>query len=53
MKRKICVITGSRADYGILYSTLKEIEQSKSLELQLVAAGMHYSERFGLTYKAI
>lgn len=53
MKRKICVVTGSRADYGILFSTLKEIEQSSSLELQLVAAGMHLHERFGFTYKKI
>lgn len=53
MKRKICVITGSRADYGILFSTMKEIEKSNSLDLQLVVAGMHLHERFGFTFKKI
>jgi UDP-hydrolysing UDP-N-acetyl-D-glucosamine 2-epimerase len=52
-RRKICVVTGSRADYGHLSSVIKEIAADKSLELQLVATGMHLSKDFGTTYKAI
>ena len=52
-KRKICVVTGSRAEYGLLYWLLKEIEFDKKLELQLIVTGMHLSSEFGLTYKEI
>lgn len=51
--RKICVVTGTRADYGLLYWLIKEIEADKDLELQLIATGMHLSAEFGLTYKEI
>jgi len=51
--RKICVITGTRAEYGLLYWLIKEIEKDKDLELQLVVTGMHLSPEFGLTYKEI
>ena len=53
MARKICIITGTRAEYGLLYWLLKEIEADKELELQLIATGMHLSPEFGLTYKEI
>jgi GDP/UDP-N,N'-diacetylbacillosamine 2-epimerase (hydrolysing) len=53
MKRKICVVTGTRAEYGLLYWLLKEIEADKDLELQLIATGMHLSPEFGLTYQTI
>lgn len=52
-KRKICVVTGTRAEYGLLYWLMKEIEEDKDLELQLVVTGMHLSPEFGLTYKEI
>ena len=52
-KRKICVVTGTRADYGLLYWLLQEIKKDKDLELQLIATGMHLSPEFGLTYKGI
>ena len=52
-KRKICVVTGSRAEYGLLYWLLKEIELDKELTLQLIVTGMHLSSKFGLTYKEI
>jgi len=52
-QRKICVITGTRAEYGLLYWLLKEIEANKELNLQLIATGMHLSPEFGLTYKEI
>ena len=53
MARKICIITGTRAEYGLLYWLLKEIEADKELELQLIVTGMHLSPEFGLTYKEI
>ena len=52
-KRKICVVTGTRADYGLLYWLMKEIEADKELQLQLIVTGMHLSPEFGLTYKEI
>ena len=52
-KRKICVITGSRAEYGLLYWLMKEIEACDDLELQLIVTGMHLSPEFGLTFQEI
>ena len=52
-KRKICVVTGTRAEYGLLYWLMKEIEADSELELQLIVTGMHLSPEFGLTYKEI
>ena len=52
-KRKICVVTGTRAEYGLLYWLMKEIETDNDLELQIIATGMHLSPEFGLTYKEI
>ncbi|KLE03678.1 UDP-N-acetylglucosamine 2-epimerase [Aliarcobacter butzleri] len=51
--KKICVVTGTRAEYGLLYWLLKEIEADKELEIQLIVTGMHLSPEFGLTYKEI
>ena len=53
MKRKICVITGTRAEYGLLKPVIDEIKNNQSLKLQLIATGMHLSPEFGLTYKEI
>ena len=53
MKRKICVVTGTRAEYGLLKWLMREIENSPSLELQIIATGQHLSPKFGLTYKEI
>ena len=53
MQRKVCVITGSRAEYGLLYPILKEIEGRKEISLQLIATTMHLSDEFGLTYRDI
>jgi UDP-hydrolysing UDP-N-acetyl-D-glucosamine 2-epimerase len=52
-KRKICVVTGARADYGLLYWLLREIETERTLELQLAVTGMHLSPEFGLTVREI
>jgi GDP/UDP-N,N'-diacetylbacillosamine 2-epimerase (hydrolysing) len=53
MKRKICVITGSRAEYGLLYWLMKGIQDANDLQLQIIATGTHLSPEFGLTYKEI
>lgn len=50
---KVCVVTGTRAEYGLLYWLMKEIEADPDLELQLIVTGMHLSPEFGLTYKTI
>lgn len=53
MKKKICIFTGTRAEYGLLYWLMKDIESHPDLELQIVASGSHLSPEFGLTYKQI
>ncbi len=53
MKRKICVITGTRAEYGLLYWLMKEIQDDSALDLQVIVTGMHLSPEFGLTWKQI
>ena len=53
MTRKICVITGSRAEYGLLRWVMQGIKDEPSLTLQIIATGMHLSPEFGLTYKEI
>lgn len=53
MKRKICVVTGSRADYGLLRLVMKGIKAEPSLTLQIITTGMHLSHTFGLTNKEI
>ena len=52
-KRKICVVTGSRAEYGLLYWVMREIAVDKDLELQIITTGMHLSFDFGNTYQQI
>lgn len=52
-KRKVCVVTGTRAEYGLLYWLMNEITADNDLELQIIATGMHLSPEFGLTYKEI
>lgn len=51
--KKICVVTGTRAEYGLLKSLMHKISKDKALKLQLLATGMHLSPEFGLTYKQI
>ena len=52
-KRKVCVITGTRAEYGLLYWIMKDAQTSSRLELQIIVTGAHLSTEFGLTYKQI
>jgi GDP/UDP-N,N'-diacetylbacillosamine 2-epimerase (hydrolysing) len=53
MKRKICIVTGSRADYGLLRWIMQGINEDPELILQVIATGMHLSPAFGSTYQAI
>jgi GDP/UDP-N,N'-diacetylbacillosamine 2-epimerase (hydrolysing) len=52
-KRKICVITGTRAEYGLLSNLMREIKAHPQLELQIIATAAHLSPEFGLTYTEI
>ena len=52
-KRKICVVTGTRAEYGLLYWLMKEIKIDDVFELQIVVTGMHLAKEHGNTYKQI
>ena len=51
--RTICIVTGTRAEYGLLYWLMKEIQNDPNLVLQIIVTGMHLSSEFGLTYKQI
>ncbi len=53
MSRKICVVTGTRAEYGLLRWVMEGIRERPALELQLIVTGMHLSPEFGLTYREI
>ena len=53
MNKKVCVFTGTRADYGLLYWLLKDIDTDPELTLQLLVSGMHLSFEFGETYRQI
>ncbi len=52
-KRKICVVTGSRADYGLLYWLMQDILADEAFSMQLVVTGMHLSPEFGMTVNLI
>jgi UDP-hydrolysing UDP-N-acetyl-D-glucosamine 2-epimerase len=49
--KKICVVSGTRADYGLLYWIMKTIQNDTDLELQTIATCMHLSAKFGNTWK--
>jgi GDP/UDP-N,N'-diacetylbacillosamine 2-epimerase (hydrolysing) len=51
--KKVCVVTGTRAEYGLLRWVMEGIRESKKLDLQLIATGMHLSPEFGLTVNTI
>jgi GDP/UDP-N,N'-diacetylbacillosamine 2-epimerase (hydrolysing) len=51
--KKICVITGTRAEYGLLYWTMKALQADDEVNLSICVTGMHLSPEFGLTYKKI
>ena len=51
--RKICVVTGTRAEYGLLFWLMKEIQADPDLDLQLAVTGTHLSAKFGKTVTVI
>lgn len=51
--KKVCVVTGTRAEYGLLKPLIDKVHKAEDLQLQLVATGMHLSTEFGLTYHEI
>ena len=51
--KKVCVVTATRAEYGLLYPVLKLINDDKELELQLVVSGTHLSYKYGYTKNEI
>ena len=51
--RRICIVTTSRSDYGLLKWLMRAIREDEELELQVIATGMHLSPEFGLTYRDI
>ena len=53
MARRICVVTGSRAEYGLLYWVLHDLRADSGVELQLVVTGMHLAPEFGHTVDEI
>jgi UDP-N-acetylglucosamine 2-epimerase (non-hydrolysing)/GDP/UDP-N,N'-diacetylbacillosamine 2-epimerase (hydrolysing) len=52
-KRKICVVTGTRAEYGLLLPLLQALKVDPAFKLQLIATAAHLSPEFGLTYRII
>jgi GDP/UDP-N,N'-diacetylbacillosamine 2-epimerase (hydrolysing) len=50
---KLCIVSGSRAEYGLLFPLMQLIKHDKSVQLQLIVTGMHLSPEFGLTYQQI
>lgn len=52
-KRKICITTGTRAEYGPLYPAIKAIERHPKLKLSVIATGMHLMPEFGYTVKEV
>jgi UDP-hydrolysing UDP-N-acetyl-D-glucosamine 2-epimerase len=51
--RKICVVTGSRAEYGLLSPLMRALAEAPGFQLQVVATGAHLAPEFGLTYRVI
>lgn len=51
--RKICIVTGSRAEFGLMFWVMKGLQADPDIELQICVTGMHLSPDFGLTYKDI
>ena len=51
--QRICVVTGSRADYGLLYFLMRELQMDPNFELNVVITGMHLSPEFGMTGEVV
>ena len=53
MNRRVCVLTGTRAEYGLLRWILEDLREAPDFDLQVIATCMHLSPEFGLTYREI
>lgn len=53
MTRRICIVTGTRAEYGLLRGVIERVREAPALELQLVVTGMHLAPEFGRTVREI
>ncbi len=53
IKRKICIFSGTRAEYGLLKPLIDELKNEPTIELQILITGMHLSPEFGITHKEI
>jgi len=53
MIQKICVLTGGRADYGLLKLLMRKIRENRQFQLQVIATGYHFLSKFGSTYREI
>ena len=51
--RKICIVTGTRAEYGLLSPLIRAVHEDPEMELQLLVTGMHLSPEFGNTWTQI
>ena len=49
MKRKVCIITGTRAEWGLLSGVARELASRPDVELQIVATNMHLDPAYGMT----
>jgi GDP/UDP-N,N'-diacetylbacillosamine 2-epimerase (hydrolysing) len=50
---KVCIVTGTRAEYGLLFWTIKKLKSDIYFDVKICVTGMHLSPEFGLTYKQI
>lgn len=53
MSKKICIVTGTRAEYGLLRWLMQDLSETSEFQLQIIATGMHLSPEFGMTYREI
>ena len=53
MTRRVCIVTGTRAEYGLLRWLIRGVKEAPDLSLQLLVTGTHLSPEFGLTYREI
>lgn len=53
MKKTICVLTATRAEYGLLKPLITRLHNVKEFDVRLVVTGSHLSPEFGLTYREI
>ncbi len=53
MKKTICVVTATRAEYGLLKPLIFKLKEDKDIDLKMAVTGMHLSPEFGLTYKEV